>query len=138
MKLFCWILDKSGSPFPVDIEESGSVGDLKKAMVKENPQMFGNVDAPQLRLWKVSGSFTFDVHPPDPSGQLIEAEPADSNDRFREDLLSHRKDLSMIAKELNALRKLSNVLFKDEEEHLHVIVERPGTGEYESHHMNLF
>jgi hypothetical protein len=57
MKLFCWILDKSASPFPVDIEESGSVGDLKKAMVKENPNMFGNVDAPQLKLWKVSGSF---------------------------------------------------------------------------------
>jgi hypothetical protein len=40
MKLFHWILDKSASPFPVDIKESGSVGNLKKAIVKENPHMF--------------------------------------------------------------------------------------------------
>jgi hypothetical protein len=56
---------------------------------------------------------------------------------FRENLLSHPKDLSTIAKELNALSKLSKVFFKDEpkEEHLHVVVERPGPSEYEAHHI---
>src|SRR5262245_4968350 len=127
MKLFCWILHNSASPFAVDIEESESVGDLKKAMIKENPHMFSNVDAPQLKLWKVSGSFTFDARPPDLSGQLNDAEPADSADMFRESLLSHPQDLSITVKELNALNTLSNVFFKDEpkEEHLHVIVEHP-------------
>ena len=57
--LFCWILDVSYSPFPVDIDDSRTVGHLKKAIVKEKSATFANIEADQLRLWKVSSTFSF-------------------------------------------------------------------------------
>jgi hypothetical protein len=132
LKLFCWILGDSDSPFPVEIEDGGSVGDLKKAIVKENPHMFASVDARQLIVWKVSGSlfFTFNVLPADLTGKLDEAQPADFVQDFLARLLLQPTDLGKCAKKLNALRQLSNVFREDEpkEEHLHVVVERPVTG----------
>jgi hypothetical protein len=53
--LFCWILGVSDSPFSIDIEDSKTVDHLKKAIVKEKPVTFANVEADQLKLWKVSG-----------------------------------------------------------------------------------
>jgi hypothetical protein len=52
--LFCWILDVSHSPFPVDIDDSRTVGHLKKAIVKEKSNTFANIEADQLTLWKVN------------------------------------------------------------------------------------
>jgi hypothetical protein len=52
--LFCWILDESDSPFSIDIEDSKTVDHLKDAIVKKKPVTFANVEADQLKLWKVS------------------------------------------------------------------------------------
>jgi hypothetical protein len=57
--LFCWILDVSDRPFPVDIDDSTTVAHLKKAIVKEKSLTFVNIKADQLTLWKVSGTFNF-------------------------------------------------------------------------------
>jgi hypothetical protein len=54
--LFCWILDVSARPFPVDTEDSTTVAHLKKAIVKEKSTTFANIEADQLVLWKVSVS----------------------------------------------------------------------------------
>lgn len=51
--IFCWILGVSTSEFPVDIEDSLSVGHLKDEIVKRNSNAFLGVDAAQLMLWKV-------------------------------------------------------------------------------------
>ena len=51
--LFCWILDVSGSPFPVDIEDRRTVGHLKDEILKKKPNAFTNVDPDQLDLWQV-------------------------------------------------------------------------------------
>jgi hypothetical protein len=56
--LFCWILDVSHSPFPVDIDDSRTVGHLKKAIVKEKSATFANIEPDQLILWKVSSTFS--------------------------------------------------------------------------------
>lgn len=59
IKLFCWILDKSTRSFSIYIDDSQTVDDLKKVIVKENPNTFVNVDAFLLELRKVSGIFNF-------------------------------------------------------------------------------
>jgi hypothetical protein len=59
ISLFCWILDVSRSPFPVDIDDSKTVGHLKKAIVKENSDTFAHIEADQFILWKVSSTFQF-------------------------------------------------------------------------------
>src|SRR6202020_3547174 len=58
--LFCWILDVSDHPFPVDIEDSRTVGHLKKNILRENPSASANVDAFELTLWKVFSFLRFD------------------------------------------------------------------------------
>ena len=55
--LFCWILGISDHPFPVDIEDTRTVGHLKKAILKEKPSAFANIDPDQLTLWKVRGFY---------------------------------------------------------------------------------
>ena len=61
--IFCWILGVSASEFPVDIEDSLSVGHLKDAIVKKNSNAFPGVDAAQLTLWKVFNSLPFHQFP---------------------------------------------------------------------------
>jgi hypothetical protein len=56
--LFCWILSVSDRPFSVSIEEAQTADDLKEAIVKK-PSMLVNIEADQLTLWKVSGTFNF-------------------------------------------------------------------------------
>eukprot|EP00644_Phytophthora_capsici_P018323 jgi/Phyca11/131973/e_gw1.125.9.1 len=51
MKLFYVIVGVAGSPFPVDIEPSETVGDLTKAIKKENKCRFKHVDAYDLQLY---------------------------------------------------------------------------------------
>lgn len=57
MKLFCWILDKSESPFSVDVAHDVTVDDLKKAIMNEKTHALAGLDADQLTLWKVSDFF---------------------------------------------------------------------------------
>lgn len=57
--LFCWILDVSDRSFSVSIEETQTVDNLKKVIVKEKSTTFANIEADQLTLWKVSSTFSF-------------------------------------------------------------------------------
>ena len=57
MKLFCWILDKSESSFPVDVAHDDTVGDLKKEIMNNKSHALAGLDADQLTLWKVSDFF---------------------------------------------------------------------------------
>ena len=57
--LFCWILNLSHSPFPVDIDDSRTVGHLKEEILAKKSNMFANIEADQLKLWKVSSTFSF-------------------------------------------------------------------------------
>src|ERR1700727_1145611 len=58
--VFCWILDVSDRPFPVDIEDTRTVGHLKRTILKEKPAAFANVDPDELTLWKVFSFLCFD------------------------------------------------------------------------------
>jgi Crinkler effector protein N-terminal domain len=54
-KLFCWVNgDEYSQAFPVEIEGTKTVGDLKKVIKKEKENAFQHVDADNLQLWKVS------------------------------------------------------------------------------------
>jgi hypothetical protein len=44
----------TASAFPVDISKDQLVGHLKKVIKAEQPQTFANVDAKDLKLWKVT------------------------------------------------------------------------------------
>ena len=44
----------TASAFPVDINKDQLVGHLKKVIKAEQPQTFANVDAKDLKLWKVT------------------------------------------------------------------------------------
>ncbi|KAI9451091.1 hypothetical protein F5148DRAFT_1240528, partial [Russula earlei] len=52
LKLFVYPIGL-GIPFPVKIEESETVGDLKKAILRENPNDFKDIDARRLVLYQV-------------------------------------------------------------------------------------
>jgi hypothetical protein len=51
-KLFCWVLNRSTSPFSIRIPKSETVGHLKQA-IKAKMELDGL--ASDLVLWKVSG-----------------------------------------------------------------------------------
>ena len=53
LKLFVYVIGIAGSSFPIDIEQSKTVGDLKKAIKDEKPNVLQGVDADQLTLFKV-------------------------------------------------------------------------------------
>ncbi len=57
MKLFCWIIDKSMEPFPVDVANGDTVGDLKERIIQKNPHTLAGLDAHQLTICKVSNFF---------------------------------------------------------------------------------
>ena len=44
----------TANAFPVDIEKDQLVGHLKKVIKAEQPQTFANVDAKDIKLWKVT------------------------------------------------------------------------------------
>ena len=52
-KLFCWVLRKSDSAFPVNIRKSETVGDLKAAIKKEKENALVGIDPDDLNIWKV-------------------------------------------------------------------------------------
>ncbi|KAF9315303.1 hypothetical protein BG003_003172 [Podila horticola] len=53
MTLFC-LVDGESTPFPVEIESTKTIGELKKAIKAEKVNDFSDVDADKLTLWKVS------------------------------------------------------------------------------------
>jgi len=52
-KLFCAILGERTDSFPINIDESQTVGDLKGQIKKENAQLLISIDARTLILYKV-------------------------------------------------------------------------------------
>ena len=54
LKLFCWVLTKSTSPFPVDIGKEMTVGDLKDEIKEKMRPALDDIVASELLLWKVS------------------------------------------------------------------------------------
>jgi len=54
-KLFCWIIDKSDNPFPVNIAQNDTVGDLKQSI--KNQRELNHLASDSLTLFKVSNSF---------------------------------------------------------------------------------
>jgi hypothetical protein len=52
--LFVYIVGLDNTPFTVRIPRSKTVGDLKKAILNENPNVLKDWDAAQLTLYKVS------------------------------------------------------------------------------------
>jgi hypothetical protein len=57
MKLFCWIIGKSSSPFTVDLGKDDTVYDLKEAVMMKKPITLAGLEADQLTVWKVSDFF---------------------------------------------------------------------------------
>ncbi|GET02273.1 hypothetical protein GLOIN_2v1736381 [Rhizophagus clarus] len=52
--LLCLVKENTiANAFPVDIEKDQLVGHLKKVIKAEQPQSFANVDAKDIKLWKV-------------------------------------------------------------------------------------
>jgi hypothetical protein len=45
MKLFCWIIGESSSPFAVNLKNDDTVYDLKKEIIKEKPHALDGIDA---------------------------------------------------------------------------------------------
>jgi hypothetical protein len=90
----------TANAFPVDIDKDQLVGHLKKFIKAEQPQTFANVDAKDIKLWKVEI-------------------PGDRDDQLRNLIL---KD----SDELLAIRKISKYFsVTPPEEHIHVIVKLP-------------
>jgi hypothetical protein len=53
--LFCLVKgNTAANAFEVDIEKDKSISYLKKVIKAEQPQTFANVDAKDLKLWKVT------------------------------------------------------------------------------------
>lgn len=72
MKLFCWILDKSESSFPVDVAHDDTVDDLKKEVMKTNSHALAGLDAVQLTIYKVSIKVTKNLKNEVSKYQLVE------------------------------------------------------------------
>jgi hypothetical protein len=53
-RLFCWILRKSDSAFPVNIGKSETVGDLRAAIKKAKENALVRIDPDTLIIWKLS------------------------------------------------------------------------------------
>ena len=53
LELFVYILGLDGSPFPIDIESSKTTARLKKLILEEKPKTLKDVEANQLKLYKV-------------------------------------------------------------------------------------
>jgi hypothetical protein len=132
--LFC--CEISGKPFLVDIKPDMLVGHLQDVILQKNPRAFGDVDASELTLFKVSGGFFFSLDglPAHLSGQINEATPAASVSHVLTNLRNDSAALKMIAKEMDVFKKISGHFSEGEpkEGHLHIIVTRPNRGEYKS------
>jgi hypothetical protein len=123
IKLFCWILDVSDRSFPVDIDDSQTVGDLKEAIVRKNPNTFVNVDAFLLELRKVSGIFNFCRTTFLTLLQVsILTPPALSNEVVKKEFLE--------AKPLDEMEPLSDTFpVQPAKKTLHIVVQVPSLGE---------
>jgi hypothetical protein len=109
LKLFVYIIG-TDVPFPVSSDRSDTVGDLKDAILKKNPETLHGIDARQLTLYKV---------------RLID-----------DDSLGERASEELAKKKGTALRSTWKLLthfddaILDDDGVVHVLVETPdGAGE---------
>ena len=125
LKLFCWVLDISRKPFPVDIGRSQTVGDLAAKIKLEKPNALQKVDADGLTMWKVSDmwcqlqlSHCVNIH----KVSILES-------RIKEELaLRHFEDKNALSR---GTLKLSNIFTDPHEEHIHIVVRAPGGESYQ-------
>ena len=54
LELLVYVLGLAGSSFPVKLQSSKKVSDLKKAIKEEKKKRLGHIDADELTLFKVS------------------------------------------------------------------------------------
>jgi hypothetical protein len=55
LNLFCLVYGETASQaFPVQIESTKTIGDLKKLIMGKKSSRFSNIDANELILWKAS------------------------------------------------------------------------------------
>lgn len=105
LKLNCWVVDDNvNSIFPITIEKDETVGSLKEAIMRKNPDL-GHIAARSLHLWK---------------------------DSIPHQELAQKVNALGLAEEsiLSPLDKLSKVFSEEPtDRHIHIIVRRPLTGE---------
>jgi hypothetical protein len=103
--IFCLFEDRGG-PFPVDIDETRTVGHLKKAIKQEKPVDLADVDADHLNLYHVNLKYV------------------NSDEQAR---ITRVKEALKGLEPLGPLRKLSNIEdgFPEDEDSVHIIVQLP-------------
>src|SRR5271170_2109070 len=99
--LFCLVKgNTTANAFEVDIEKDKSISHLKKVIKAEQPQTFANVDAKDIKLWKVTI-------------------PGDQDDQLRNLILQDRD-------ELLAINDIGDYWpTSPPKKHIHVIVKLP-------------
>jgi hypothetical protein len=104
--IFC-LLEDRGGPFPVDIDQTRTVGHLKDAIKEKKVADLAGVDADHLNLYHVNLKYNEKL------------DKKARNDQVNEAL--------QIVDPLGSLRKLSNLPdpFPDEENMVHIIVRFP-------------
>ncbi|KAF9415354.1 hypothetical protein BGZ94_000118 [Podila epigama] len=107
LTLFC-LVDGESTPFPVEIESTKTIGDLKDAIKDKKAPRFDDVAADELTLWRVSIPDADDDENDEESPVLLDSIP--SKDK----------------KKLKATHDLSDV-FKETppKKTIHIIVQRP-------------
>jgi hypothetical protein len=104
--IFC-LLEDRGGPFPVDIDQTRTVGHLKDAIRSKNPVTLATVDAKDLTLYHVNRKYD----------EKLDKEARD------EQVNKALQDVDP----LESLHKLSNLpdTFPDKENMVHIIVRLP-------------
>ncbi|KAG0247934.1 hypothetical protein BG011_000705, partial [Mortierella polycephala] len=108
--LFC-LVDGESTSFPVEIESSKTIGDLKKAIKDDNAIAFADVDTKMLTLWKVSISVADDDDDDDEDDLPILLDNIPKNDK----------------KKLKAVTNTVSDVFKETppKKTIHILVRRP-------------
>ena len=105
LSLFC-VVDGESTPFPVEIESTKTIGNLKKLIKSEKTPRFDDVAADELTLWRVSI-------------------PVDSPGKRKPVVLSEDES----ATELDPMDDISDVFKKTPpKKTIHIIVQRPPLG----------
>ncbi|KAG0249364.1 hypothetical protein BGZ95_007572, partial [Linnemannia exigua] len=117
LTLFCLVDGETTSnAFPVEIESSKTIGDLKKLIKTETPDTFSGVDAKDLTLWRVSISVADDNHDDNDDDDDDEDLPI-----LLDNVLKNDK------KRLKAVTQMVTDVFgyRPVENTIHIIVQRP-------------
>ncbi|KAG0020763.1 hypothetical protein BGZ82_011511 [Podila clonocystis] len=111
LNMFC-LVDGESTPFPVEIESTKTIGDLKDLIKAKIPDTFNGVDAKDLTLWRVS---------------ILDDDNDDDDNDDDEDLPILLDNIpGKDRKKLKATRELSDIFDeKPAKRTIHIIVQRP-------------